>query len=108
MNDKPDNKKDDDKDEKYVAVAVIALEGTYPSSDEFRRAKATDKISEVLDLAKKKLEITNTDGWIVQVGNKDIDPNKTYKALKLDCIVEIEWHKHEGGGGASRVSKEKL
>jgi len=54
-------------------------------------------------MAKSKLEIKDTKDWVVDVLGEDkkvIDPSEAFKKLGLKCIVEIEWHKGEGGGGA--------
>jgi len=83
-----------------VAVVVITPKGIYPDEDDFRRVAETTVIAEVLKAAADKLKITNTSDWIAKVDGRRIDPSKTFKNEKLSCIAEIEYHKHEGGGGA--------
>jgi hypothetical protein len=83
-----------------VAVAVITPVGVYPDEETFRRVNEMTVIAEVLKLAAEKYNITNTADWVAKVDGKKIDPNRTFKKEDLFGIVEIEWHKHEGGGGA--------
>jgi hypothetical protein len=83
-----------------VAVAVITPSGTFPNDDDYYRAYEQELVGEILKLAATRLGITNTTDWVAFVDNRPIDPAKTFAANELSCIVEIEWHKHEGGGGA--------
>jgi hypothetical protein len=83
-----------------VAVAVITPSGIFPNEDDYRRAYETEVVQVILDEAKKKLGLTNTADWVATVENRPIDPAKTFEQNDLCGIVEIEWHKHEGGGGA--------
>lgn len=83
-----------------VAVAVITPVGTYPDEDDYRRVRDTAVISEVLEQAAKKLKLTNTSDWVVSVHGREIDIHRTFREDHLSGIVEIEWHKREGGGGA--------
>lgn len=92
----------DDKDKKidYLGVAVITPDGTYPDEDGYRRVQAREKIATVLKLAADALKITNTTDWVAKVGDRQLDPSRTFAEEKLSCVVDIEYHKHEGGGGA--------
>lgn len=83
-----------------VAVAVITPSGTFPNDDDYRRAYESEKVEEVLKAAKDHLHLTNVADWTATVLNRPIDPAKTFAENELFGIVEIEWHKHEGGGGA--------
>lgn len=83
-----------------VAVAVITPVGVYPDEDTFRRADEKTVINDVLKLAAEKYKITNTADWVAKVDGEKINPEHTFKKEGLSGIVEIEWHKHEGGGGA--------
>lgn len=90
--------------EKYggdVAVAVITTAGIYPSEDEFRRVDRDTEIEDVLKKAAKKLHLTNTDDWVARVDDNEVNVKHTFRQEGLKGIVEIEWHKREGGGGAS-------
>jgi predicted nucleotidyltransferase len=83
-----------------VAVAVITPSGIFPDDDDYRRVKETTVIAKVLEEAAKKLKITNTSDWVARVHDREIDTHRTFHEDHLSGIVEIEWHKHEGGGGA--------
>jgi hypothetical protein len=83
-----------------IAVAVITTSGIYPDADDYRRAFSEELVSDVLAAAALKLGLTNTSDWIATVENRPIDPAKTFKANDLKHVIEIEWHKKEGGGGA--------
>ena len=83
-----------------VAVAVITPSGIYPDGDDYRRVKNTTVIAKVLEEAAKKLKITNTTDWVARVHDREINVNHTFSEDNLSGIVEIEWHKHAGGGGA--------
>ena len=75
-------------------------EGIYPNEEDFRREPETTLIAKVLKAAAEKLKITNTTDWVAKVDGRKVDPDKTFKQERLTGIVEIEYHKHEGGGGA--------
>jgi len=83
-----------------VAVAVITPSGTFPNDDDYRRSYDGEHVEKVLKAAAVHLHLTNTDDWVAYVDNRPIDPAKTFAENDLCGIVEIEWHKHEGGGGA--------
>ena len=85
---------------KPIAVAVITTSGTYPNVDDYRRAYSTEQVKVVLKAAAEALHLTNTGDWEALVENRQIDPEKSFEANDLRCVVEIEWHKPEGGGGA--------
>jgi hypothetical protein len=36
----------------------------------------------------------------IEPGHRDINPRRTFKEEGLSCVVALEWHKREGGGGA--------
>ena len=83
-----------------VAVAVITPGGIYPGEDEFRRAPDTEIIKVVLDAAAEKLHLTSTSDWVARAHERKIDIHRTFREEHLSGVVEIHWHKHEGGGGA--------
>ncbi len=83
-----------------VAVAVITPVGTFPDDDDFRRAEESTLIRVVLEEAARHFKITNTTDWVAHADGRTIDPDRSFAANGLCGIVEIEWHKHEGGGGA--------
>lgn len=87
--------------DKPVAVAVITPSGFYPDPNDYNRSHGGEVVAHVLERAKHKLDLTNTADWVAEVENRPIDPTKTFHENGLHGIVEIEWHKPEGGGGAS-------
>ncbi len=94
-----------ERDEKHeenqpIAVAVITPSGTYPNDDDYRRSYAGEVVGHVLENAANHLHLTNTADWEAFVENRPIEPDKTFAVNDLHGIVEIEWHKKEGGGGA--------
>jgi hypothetical protein len=94
---------DSDSDEKKshpMAIAVITPSGVFPNLDDYRRGYSTEVVRDLLAAAALHLGLTNTADWVATVGNRPINEAKTFAANDLHGIVEIEWHKREGGGGA--------
>ena len=83
-----------------LAVAVITPVGTFPGDDDFRRVPETEIVARVLEQAARKLKLTNTADWVAHADGRHLNTHETFKANGLRGICEIEWHKHEGGGGA--------
>jgi hypothetical protein len=83
-----------------IAVAVITPSGTFPNDDDYRRSWEGEVVDVILKNAATHLHLTNTADWVAFVDNRPLDPAKTFAGNELFGIVEIEWHKHEGGGGA--------
>ncbi|WP_043216533.1 hypothetical protein [Burkholderia gladioli] len=83
-----------------VAVAVITPSGIFPTPDDYRRAYGHEIVKVVLDAAANELKIKDTSDWDAYVDNEPIDPGKSFAENGLCGVVEIEWHKREGGGGA--------
>lgn len=88
------------KDRKPLAVAVITPSGIYPNPNDYRRAYEAEIVKIVLDEAAQKLNIKDISDWDAYVDNAPIDPAKSFAENGLCGILEIEWHKREGGGGA--------
>lgn len=86
--------------EDEVAVSVITPAGVYPDEQDYRKASPNDRIKLILDLAAEKLKLKNTQDWVVRAHGREINPDHTFSEEHLKEIVEIEWHKREGGGGA--------
>jgi hypothetical protein len=91
---------EDGGDAQAMAVAVITPSGTFPNDDDYRRSYRAQPVSEVLEAAKEHLKLTNVSDWVAYVENRPINAADTFAGNHLRGIVEIEWHKHEGGGGA--------
>lgn len=95
-----DRDRGEDDDDKPVAVAVITPDGTYPDEFNYHRAYVSEIVEEILTKAAAKLHLTNTHEWVATVNNRPIDPKLSFSVNRLHGVVEIEWHKKEGGGGA--------
>lgn len=83
-----------------VAVAVITPSGIFPGEELLQRVDQDTPIGKVLKLAQEALHLTNTGDWVVSVGERQLKPEDTFKKAGLRCVVDLEWHKPEGGGGA--------
>jgi len=83
-----------------VAVAVLTPSGIYPDEDDFRRVAEDEVIKTILDAAAEKLRLTNTADWVARAGERELDNKRTFREECLSGVVEIHWHKREGGGGA--------
>ncbi|MFM0356729.1 hypothetical protein PQR12_24815 [Paraburkholderia nemoris] len=94
------DRQEDSGDGQAMAVAVITPSGTFPNDDDYRRSYRAQPVSEVLEAAKEHLKLTNVSDWVAYVENRPINVADTFEGNHLRGIVEIEWHKHEGGGGA--------
>ena len=86
------------KGEQHVEVTVVTTSGTFPleGSDD---VPVHQPVKVELDKAQRKLEITDTTGWIVTVAGTPIDPNKSYADNGLKGSVKLDWGPKEGGGG---------
>lgn len=82
-----------------VLITVVTTAGTFPAEG-FKRYPASTLITRVLADAKRKLEITDTETWIVTVGGHDVDSALTLAQAGLSGEVALEWGAREGGGGA--------
>ncbi len=89
------------KDARLLGVAVITPSGTFPGENDLRKAEPDEKVEVVLKAAAEALGLTNTSDWVASVDERDINPSHTFREEGLTCVVEIEWHKREGGGGSS-------
>lgn len=83
-----------------VAVAIITPSGIFPGDDFLRRTPAHSTIGSVLHAAATALKLTSTEGWVVRIGERHLDPTHSFAQEGLHCLVDIDWHKPEGGGGA--------
>jgi hypothetical protein len=90
-----------DRDDKPIAVAVITSSGFFPDEHDYNRSYRGEIVEHVLERAKQKLQLKDTADWVAEVENRPIDPSKSFGQSGLHGIVEIEWGKPEGGGGAS-------
>lgn len=90
--------KDEHPDQNFVEVAVVTTAGFFPDEG-FMKVPQHQQVRIVLAEADRKLQITDTNGWVARVHSKEIDPAKTYKENGLTGQVEIDFGPREGGGG---------
>lgn len=83
-----------------VAVSVITPSGIFPGEETLLRQPAEAAVKVALGLAATALKIPDTKDWVVRIGERHIDPQESYKKLGLRCLIDIEYHPKEGGGGA--------
>ena len=82
-----------------VLVTVLTTSGIFPAQGALR-VDADEVIATVLERASKKLKLTATVGWVVQVSGNDVNPSLTFAQAGLTGEVDLEWGAREGGGGA--------
>jgi hypothetical protein len=84
----------------HIKVAVVTTAGTYPNEG-FDSVAEEQPINVELDRAAKKLNITNTAGWIASIGGRELNADLSYLANKLSGQVDINWGPPQRGGGAN-------
>jgi len=83
----------------FMEVTVFTTSGTFPEEGVLRVPPVT-VVKQVLARAAAKLGLTDTTDWIVTVGGRDINPDRSFTQNGLTGRVELEWGPREGGGGA--------
>lgn len=83
----------------FVEVTVFTTSGTFPEEGALRVPPVT-VVKQVLARAAAKLGLTDTTDWVVTVGGRDINPDRSFTQNGLAGTVELEWGPREGGGGA--------
>ena len=90
--------------ERKIMVAISTTAGFFPAEG-FDEIPENQKVEVQLGKAAKKLNITNTTGWVATVktsaGKKTIVVANSYAESGLIGEVTIDWGPSEGGGGAS-------
>jgi hypothetical protein len=99
MNESTGSETVDETTQHEVAVAVITPSGIYPDEEHLLRSPRDASIESVLEKAKDALKLVHTEDWVAFVGDRSVDIKGTFKSNHLHCLVDIEWHKPEGGGG---------
>ena len=83
-----------------IAVSVMTPVGTFPSEEDYRRSTLGERISAVLEKTAQHFKLANTSDWVAISSERELNPAQTFLEEGLCCVVDIEWHKREGGGGA--------
>ncbi|HBK07621.1 MAG TPA: hypothetical protein DDZ81_17510 [Acetobacteraceae bacterium] len=81
-----------------VLVTVITTAGTFPAEGA-NRYRSSEIIADILAMAAKKLDISDSASWIVTVHNRDINPTHSLEQAGLSGEIDLEWGLREGGGG---------
>ncbi len=83
---------------KHIDVVIATTAGFYPAEG-VERLPIDQPVKVQLAKAAKALKITDVTGWIARVGTRELDVEKSYAANGLECKVEIDYGRREGGGG---------
>lgn len=87
-----------DNTDSHVEVAIVTTSGRVPAEGT-ERVAAHQPVNNELKKAVKELKIVDTTNFIARVGEKEIDPNKSYVENQLTGTVIIDYGPREGGGG---------
>lgn len=82
-----------------VLVSVLTTNGVFPLEGVIRVEPDT-LVASVLARAARKLELTDTAGWVVSFDGRDINAALTFAQNGLSGTVALAWNAPEGGGGA--------
>jgi hypothetical protein len=82
----------------HVNVAVVTTSGTWPHTGH-ESVAANQPVKNELHRAAKNLNITDTTGWIAQVGDKELNVERSYTENGLSGQVDINYGPRKGGGG---------
>jgi hypothetical protein len=83
----------------FVQAAVHTTSGSYPDQGH-EQVNGNQKIEVVLKKAAKALDLTDTNGWVVRLGDQTLNPDESFTSQGLTGVVELDWGPEEGGGGA--------
>jgi hypothetical protein len=83
----------------HVEVAIVTTSGRFPAEGT-ERVAAHQPVNNELKKAVKELKIVDTTNFIARVGEKEIDPIKSYVENQLTGTVIIDYGPREGGGGS--------
>jgi hypothetical protein len=81
-----------------IDVAIITTSGAWPQ-DGFETVPSTQPVRVQLQHAVKGLGITDVEGWIAKVGNRELNVEVDYLDNGLTGQIEIDYGPREGGGG---------
>ena len=85
---------------KELAVAVVTTAGIFPGEDTLVRVEEDLVVKAVLEKAAAALDIKDYSDWEAHADGRQLDIAQSFERNHLKCVVEIDWHKPEGGGGA--------
>ena len=90
-----------DNPDSHVEVAVVTTSGRFPAEGT-EQVASHQPVNNELKKAVKELKIVDTTNFIARVGEKEIDPNKSYVENQLTGTVIIDYGPREGGGGGNQ------
>lgn len=82
----------------FVLVSVFTTAGIYPAEGAVR-VKPDELVVAILEKAAKKLDLKDTESWVVTYDNREINPALSFAQNALIGTVELDWSPREGGGG---------
>lgn len=82
-----------------VLVSVLTTNGVFPSEGSLR-VDPDALVSDVLERARRKLHLTDTEAWVVSHDGRDINAGASFAQNGLSGTVALHWNAREGGGGA--------
>ncbi len=83
----------------FIHVAVSTTSGLFPN-DGLKRVPINQPVKVLLKKAADALGLTDTDGWVARVDDREINPSDSYHDNGLTGEITIDWGPAEGGGGA--------
>ncbi len=85
--------------ERFIHATVSTTSGLFPDKG-FERVPINQPVKVLLEKAADALGLTDTDGWVARVDDREINPNDSYRDSGLTGEITIDWGPTEGGGGA--------
>lgn len=81
-----------------VLVSVLTTNGVFPAEGVVR-VDPDSLVSSVLARAARRLQLSDTENWVVTFENRNINPAISFAANGLAGTVTLAWNAPEGGGG---------
>lgn len=83
----------------FIQVQIMTTSGSYPANV-YERVPVHQQVKVELAEAARKLELTDTTGWVLSVVGREIDTEKSWLENGLHGNVQLDWGPREGGGGS--------
>lgn len=91
------------KQENFVAIQVVTGSGNFPDTG-FRPYNVHERLENVLKLAANHLKLQATDGWVVRLGDRELNPGLRLMDIDIPNESRIFWARREPGGGGGHAS----
>ena len=82
----------------HINVAIITTSGSWPH-DGYESVPVNQPIKVMLQRAAKELKLTDTNGWVLQFGDKQLNGEASYADSGLTGEVDLNFGPPKGGGG---------